>query len=363
MDELLLQINVQPATSSVASMLFSNHRIFLDVKDYTEVDQLEASIRQFGGVIENFLSKEITCVVTNRTKTESSLLQKDMSMPASTLRQSFRPSALDSQVMSRGLNLLMHSNSVRYMPVCDPVAFAEMWGIRIVALDTVVQAIDRQLQAYSPSSLPIAKESNDSHCIIMNERKFIGAFVKAEDTECNFRPLFRQFLTFPYLSLEGDLSNGIFKCDDHVQPVVIRKNLCFPASTRKQKAGSRRGYCECCDTTYDDLNQHLTGTDHQSFAEHVENFANLDKLIDIICPSGGTNVSLPAEDCCTQYIVSKSQIMRSTEYAEVRSGSYNDASAATVESASDHSVCLNENQSSGQCNKPEQCILRNKVKT
>lgn len=41
-------------------------KIFLDLKDGHLIEDLERYIKKFGGVIEKFLSKDITCVVTSR---------------------------------------------------------------------------------------------------------------------------------------------------------------------------------------------------------------------------------------------------------------------------------------------------------
>jgi len=288
-------------------MLFSNQKIFLDVKDYSKIDQLEASICQFGGTIEKFLSKEVTCVVTNRARGESCMLQKAAS--ASTCAQSCRPPTSASRVMSRGQSLLMRSNSLKDTSLCEPVAFAETWGIKIVALDTVVQAIDRQLQMCSPSSPDVMKRRKYSGSCVKEKAepkswpfitKFSGAFIKFEDMESNFRPFFLYNVTLPQLDLEGNLSNGIFTCNGNVQPVAVRKNAGTTASGRKQKAWTKRGYCECCDTMYDELSQHLASTEHRRFAEQQENFADLDKLIDQITTSDVNAFSLPAVDSCRQ---------------------------------------------------------------
>jgi len=336
----------------VAAIMFLNQKFFLDVKDRSKLGQLEATIRQLGGTVEKFLSKDVTCVVTNRVRTEDVLLQKDVSASASTQSQSFRPSASCSRVMSRGQTLLMHSNSVKDSSVCEPVAFAEMWGIKIVTLDTIVQAIDRQLHACSPSSLssPATKQPVKSQSL-MNKTRFVGAFVKVEDTESNFRPFFSQYVTFPRLDLDGDLSNGIFKCAESIRPVAVRKNVSTPAaSTRKQqKVWNKRGYCECCDTMYDDLSQHLSSRDHQRFVENVENFASLDKLIDQICSSDGIGMPLPAKNYCTQDVADKK---KSTECAdETQLSNCNDPSTtAVVKSASHHNGCLRP--LTGQHDKP-----------
>ena len=338
----------------VAASMFSDQKFFLDVKDHSKLGQLEATICQLGGTVEKFLSKDITCVVTNRVRTESVSLQKDVSAPTSAHNQSFRPCAGGSRFISRGQALLMHSNSLKDTSFCEPVAFAEMWGIKIVTLDNILQAIDRQLHAFSPStpSSPATKRPVKPHHV-MNKTRFVGAFIKVEDMESNFRPFFSQYSTFPRLDLEGDLSSGIFKCADSIRPpVAARKNVSTPtASTRKQKV-SKRGYCECCDTMYDDLSQHLTSKDHQRFAENAENFASLDKLIDEICSSDGIGTSFSVNNFSTQDVADKT---KSAVYAEeIWLNSCNDPSTAAVESASHHSGGFGQNQFSGRLGKPEE---------
>jgi len=349
--------------------MFSNQKIFLDVKDYSKIDRLEADIREFGGTIEKFLSKEITCVVTNRTRTDNLLLRKDVSTPTST--QSRRPSAGGSRVLSRGQCLLMRSNSLKDTAVCDPVAFAQRWGIKVVTLDTVVQAINRQLPSCSSSS-PVTKQSVKSHNVVKRRKfsgasvkgentesnirpfltKFSGAFIKFEDTESNYRPFFKQYSSFPHLNLEGDLSNGIFKCAEIIRPAAVRKDISTIASARKQKVWSKRGYCECCDVMYDDFNQHLISDDHQRFAKHTDNFADLDKLIDQISLSGIIPVLLTADDNCTHRVSSETSYTACPK--ELHLMNFTHRSNVDVESDSCHNVNLWHSQSHDHQSKPEE---------
>jgi len=349
------------------NMLFSNQKIFLDVKDYSRIDQLEADIRQFGGTIEKFLSKDVTCVITNRGKVDNMSQRKDVSAIPCAPRQSLQPSC-GSKIMSRGQSLLMRSNSLKDTSVCDPVTFAQIWGIKTVSLDTVLKAIERQLPTCAPSS-PASKQSDKSHDIKKRRKlsgtsvkdedksrpfvtKFSGPFIKFEDTQSNFRPFFHQYATFPHLDFEGDLSNGIFRCAKNLQPAVMRKNVStVVANTRKQKVWSKRGYCECCDTMYDDLNQHLTGVEHQRFAEHVENFADLDKLINQIHLSDSSVMLLPSEDKCSHHVVDEIEGLLTHCAQEVNNNSQFTAAAV---SPSSHNVNLTPNQSPEQQGKPEE---------
>jgi len=287
--------------------MFTNQKIFLDVKDYSRIDQLEANIRQRGGLIEKFLSKEITCVVTNRTKTDNYCLQKSAFASPSNLN--LCNPACGSRVMSRGQSLLMRSNSLKDVSVRDPVAFAQTWGIKIVTLDAVVEAIDSQLLACGTAvpvsqstqplgvwkrrkcAAPAAKLKDPQSNAASFVTEFMGSFIKFEDLESNFRPFFHQYSTYPHLDLDGNLSGGLFKCGEN--PVSARKSTAVGA--RKQKISSRRGFCECCDIMYDDLNEHLVSTEHQNFVRNVHNFSSLDKLVDEIVLAINS-VPFPTED-------------------------------------------------------------------
>jgi len=343
-------------------MSFLNQKVFLDVKDYGRIDQLEADICQLGGTIEKFLSKEVTCVVTNRTRTENALLHKDLSKPISTECQTLQPSAGLSRVMSRGQSILLRSNSLKDTPVCDPVVFAQTWGIKIVSLDTVVQAIDKHMQTCNASP-SVSKQPTESHLVMKRRKfsspvvkadrehhsklfltKFTGAFVKFEDTQSNFRPFFKQYSIFPHIDLESDLSNGIFKCAGNMQPVQVSKNVATAVITSKQ-VWSKHGYCECCDIMYDDLNQHLVSANHMRFAKHADHFADLDELIDEINFSADNSLLLPAEDSCTCHVASE---MVFTECTNCRN-----PSTAAVESAC-HNVHSQENQLRDGQSKPEE---------
>ena len=349
-------------TASTTNMLFLNQKFFLDVKDYSRIDRLEADIRQLGGIIEKFLSKEITCVVTNRTRTENLLPHKDASTSTANQSQSHRPSACGDRVMSRGQRLLMRSNSLKDTSVRDPVAFAQTWDIKIVTLDTVVKAIDRQLQTCNPSS-PVSKQSAESQHVTKRRKysgtcekgdaksnfrqfltKFSGAFVKFEDTESNFRPFYKQYSTFPHLDLEGDLSNGIFGSAENIRRVSAKKNVNTTPSARKQKAWSKRGYCECCDVMYDDLNQHLISVSHLRFAEHKENFADLDKLIDRICLFDDSSMLLPAEENRTCHVTCVCETASAECSHKIQLNNSN-LSTVDVESATFRNVHLQQNQS------------------
>src|SRR5437867_3399466 len=56
----------QNTTSSAKKFKFKNAKLFLDLKGFVEQEKLEADITSLGATIEKFLSREVTCVVTNR---------------------------------------------------------------------------------------------------------------------------------------------------------------------------------------------------------------------------------------------------------------------------------------------------------
>lgn len=82
---------VNGVTSDPAPIAFKrgtvkDEKIYLDLKDGQLTQDLEKYITRFGGIVEKFLSKDITCVVTSRInpndmKAEDAVLKKEAFSP------------------------------------------------------------------------------------------------------------------------------------------------------------------------------------------------------------------------------------------------------------------------------------------
>jgi len=88
------------------------------------------------------------------------------------------------------------------------------------------------------------------------------AFIKVEDAKSRFRPQFAQFDHFPAISLNGNLSCGIFS--------ATQQRKCSPKMPVKH-------YCELCDVTFERLETHIVASQHKRFAS--TQFSSLDQDI------------------------------------------------------------------------------------
>lgn len=75
-----------PAPIAFKRGTVKNEKIYLDLKDGQLTQDLEKYITRFGGIVEKFLSKDITCVVTSRInpndmKVEDAVLKKEAFSP------------------------------------------------------------------------------------------------------------------------------------------------------------------------------------------------------------------------------------------------------------------------------------------
>jgi hypothetical protein len=279
--------------------MFEGQKVFLDLRDYPCLEKLEVDIRQLGGTVEKFLSRETTCVITNRGKLgrenecgsrECSPSPKtgenSLSMPVSSGPDIEK---LSCSALSRGQKLLMRSNSFKHSvkssgTSCDPVQFAVTWNISVVNIETVIEVIkSKNVQ----KRLPVTDKCNNKakHLLTRKHasRKLIGPFLKIEDVGARYRPFFAELPASPCIIFNPDEGQSIFdaaknnsKRSSGKQRVTQIKSKRVCKTPAIQRDG---GYCECCDSYYKDLKKHLCEPVHKHFAEDCGNYSSLDALM------------------------------------------------------------------------------------
>ena len=97
--------------------------------------------------------------------------------------------------------------------------------------------------------------------------------IKVEDSEGQYRPLFKQFDDVPKISYKETGSPF------DVGVVLVKQS--DNKSTKKKSVGGalRGGYCESCDHWYRcSLREHLSSNKHKEFVSKLENFKNLEAV-------------------------------------------------------------------------------------
>ncbi|NXU31538.1 DBF4B protein, partial [Thalassarche chlororhynchos] len=255
-------------------------------------------------VTESFLSKEVSYVVSSskeakrdkaKTRTEkwSNVTSEDAKatspMPSTSKGNHTRPRQKppDTALISRGKELLQKAmkNQVSSMWMGfslagSILANARLWGVQILHVDGIllwsglraakfltVSHFCRDLKPASSS----AKEQNG---------KLKPPFLKVEDQSRQFRPFHHQFKSFPDLNFLAPKSSSPF------EPLKSLSNSCrasegekSPRSTPVTVPKKKRGFCECCQETFEELQKHLQSPQHKRFAMDDSQYAPVDHVI------------------------------------------------------------------------------------
>ncbi|XP_015740965.1 protein DBF4 homolog B isoform X2 [Coturnix japonica] len=272
---------------------------FLDVPSGWAARELAAVIRHLGGVTESFLSKEVSYVVSSKkeakrsrsrawTEKRGNVTSEDTkahsSAPSSSKENHTRPQQKppDTALISRGRELLQ--KAMKNQDTCSGssiLANARLWGVQIVHVDEMLSYAQQLLRAASGAW----KQRTEAQCPVSgaHKGKLKPPFLKVEDQSRQFRPFHHQFKSFPDLNLLAPKGSSPF------EPPKNLSNSCraravegsngekSPRSTAVPK--KRKGFCECCQETFEELQKHLQSPQHRRFALDDSHYALVDRVI------------------------------------------------------------------------------------
>ncbi|NWS62526.1 DBF4B protein, partial [Chunga burmeisteri] len=256
---------------------------YLDLPSGRSARELAEAIRRLGGVTESFLSKEVSYVVSSnkeakrakaRTEKQSNVTSEDAKatnpMPSTSKgnhpRSHQKPP--DTALISRGKELLQKAMKNQVSSVwmgfilADSIlANARLWGVQILHVDGIL------LCKLKFSSFFLAG-------------KLKPPFLKVEDQSRQFRPFHHQFKSFP------DLNFLAPKCSSPFEPLKSLLNSCRASKVEKSPRSipvtvpkKKRGFCECCQETFEELQKHLQSPQHKRFALDDSQYAPVDRVI------------------------------------------------------------------------------------
>lgn len=239
---------------------------FLHVHSPGKARELERKLKEFGGVVEKFLSKELTCVITDQpTTTQRSASGKKGSGSLAT-------DLTNTRGPSRAQAILQKSVRQKKQPAKSTDVFdnAKKWGIQVKPVEQVLKWINTQKKQQD------INQSKGRVCSLK------GAFLKVEDHSRRYKPLVKELRVWPQLNL--DAPPGFSPFDEPVSMRTrSRSSSQSPRKSAKRLAGrkstERKGYCELCDTHYIGLQKHVNSRRHKLVATHKDTYAELDRLI------------------------------------------------------------------------------------
>uniref|UniRef100_A0A2K5IZA0 DBF4-type domain-containing protein n=1 Tax=Colobus angolensis palliatus TaxID=336983 RepID=A0A2K5IZA0_COLAP len=291
---------------------FSGKSFYLDLPAGKNLQFLTGAIQQLGGVIEGFLSKEVSYIVSSRreAKAESSRTNQrgcpspnpsEVRVETSAMvdpkgshpRPSQKP--IDSVPLSRGKELLQ--KAIRNQGSISGggsggssslLTNARSWGVRILHMDEMMMHV----QQLSLASLCVKKQEPKKPEVghpaelkgkSMARPSHLFLAILKDGRGMKFRPFHHQFKSFPEISFLGPKD---------VSPFEALTTLGSMHHTRESKDGEpslrsaartmprrKKGYCECCQEAFEELHVHLQSAKHQGFALEAHPYAEVDRII------------------------------------------------------------------------------------
>ncbi|XP_077003867.1 protein DBF4 homolog A isoform X2 [Tamandua tetradactyla] len=266
---------------------------YLDLPSVTISEKLQKDIKDLGGRVEEFLSKDISYLISNKKEAkfaqslgrispipspESVYTAETTSPHPSHDGSSFK--APDSVCLSRGKLLVEKAiKDHDFIPSNSILSNALSWGVKILHIDDIRYYIEQKKK-----ELYLLKKSNTSVRDVgkrattqKTRSRLKKPFVKVEDMTQLYRPFYLQLTNMPFINHSIQKPCSPFDVD---KPSVIHKQnqVKLRIQTDGDKYGGtpiqlhlkerkKKGYCECCLQKYEDLETHLLTEQHRNFAQ------------------------------------------------------------------------------------------------
>ncbi|KAF6093227.1 DBF4 zinc finger B [Phyllostomus discolor] len=280
---------------------FSGKSFYLDLPAGKNLQFLTGAIQHLGGVIEGFLSKEVSYIVSGRreAKAESRGTRRrgcsspgevagDAPSRAGTPTSHTGPprKPTDSVPLSRGQELLQKAIRNQGSSSSSVLTNARSWGVRILRVDEMMMCVQQlsldvlRLKTRGPEK-PEGTRPAESRTRRVARLK--APFLKIEDESRKFRPFHHQFKSFPEISFLGPKDASPFEApttpgsSHRTREPKGQEAGRWPAARAARRR--RKGYCECCRQAFEELHGHLQSAQHRGFAREAHPYAEVDRII------------------------------------------------------------------------------------
>ncbi|XP_072710423.1 protein DBF4 homolog A isoform X1 [Ciconia boyciana] len=275
---------------------------YLDIPSNVISEKIGKDLKELGGRVESFLSKDISYLVSNKKEAKfaptlgqispvpspESARNGGNSSPHPSNRKdrhdgsSFK--VVDTVRMSRGKSLVEKAIKEQdLIPSGSILSNALSWGVKILHIDDVKNYIEQKKK-----ELYLIKRAGSSFKDVgkqvtapKSRSRLKNPFVKVEDRSHQYRPFYLQLSSFPVLNYCVPKPYSPFEVDKkhpsgQKQTQSKQRNKinsdkdCGTPVQLPQKDKKKRGYCECCGKKYEDLQTHLESEQHRNFAQSTQ---------------------------------------------------------------------------------------------
>ncbi|XP_074840876.1 protein DBF4 homolog A isoform X2 [Carettochelys insculpta] len=274
---------------------------YLDIPSNVISEKLEKELKDLGGRVEGFLSKDISYLISNKKEAKfAQVLGQISPVPSpgsahtggnssphlSSRRDQHDGNSfkrVDTVRMSRGKSLVEKAiKEQELIPSGSILSNALTWGVKILHIDEIKNYLEqKKKELYLLKKVNVSIKEEGKHCGQKSKSRLKNPFVKVEDRSCNYRPFYLQFSSFPVLNYSVPKPNSPFDVDkknasgqrqnqSKQRNKTVSDKDCGGPVQLPLKDKKKRGYCECCMKKYEDLQSHLASEQHQNFARSTQ---------------------------------------------------------------------------------------------
>ncbi|NXK57588.1 DBF4A protein, partial [Sylvietta virens] len=272
---------------------------YLDIPSNVISEKLGKDLKELGGRVESFLSKDINYLVTNKKEAKfASTLGQISPVPSPESAPnggngSPHPSnrkdrhdgssfkIVDTVRMSRGKSLVEKAIKEQdLIPSGSILSNALSWGVKILHIDDVKNCIEqKKRELYLIKRAGSSSKDVVSASLPFIKMPFVSLTKKTLSTK--YRPFYLQLLSFPFLNycvpkpyspfeVDKKYPSGQKQTQSKERNKINSDKDCGMPAQFPQKDKKKRGYCECCGKKYEDLQTHLESERHRNFAQSTQ---------------------------------------------------------------------------------------------
>ncbi|XP_064300744.1 protein DBF4 homolog A isoform X1 [Phalacrocorax carbo] len=275
---------------------------YLDIPSNVISEKIGKDLKELGGRVESFLSKDISYLVSNKKEAkfaptlgqispvpspESARNGGNSSSHPSNQKDRHDGSSLKiagTARMSRGKSLVEKAIKEQdLIPSGSILSNALSWGVKILHIDDVKNYIEqKKKELYLIKKAGITFKDGGKQVTDPRSRSRLkNPFVKVEDRSRQYRPFYLQLPSFPVLNycvpkpyspfeVDKKYPSGQKQAQSKQRNKINSDKDCGTPVQLPQKDKKKRGYCECCGKKYEDLETHLESEQHRTFAQSTE---------------------------------------------------------------------------------------------
>ncbi|CAJ1062234.1 protein DBF4 homolog A [Xyrichtys novacula] len=291
---------------------FAGKVFYLDLPSNRIAEKLELDIKELGGTVEKFFSKEIKYLVSNKREARYvHRLKQDSPVPSPDSGQSsphprsnlHRPGSHGDSIKnksqgqtetlftSRGKSLVEKVVKEQERVQMNKIlSNALEWGVKILYLDDILAYVQKKKKTVCnqrPAAPAVKTTTKTESAVKHSSQRLKGGqikkpFIKVEDSSKHYRPIYLTMPNIPEFNLRTLPPCSPFCVEDKEPPVNKQQGHRHSEEKalgwKKNRDKKRGGYCECCLIKYENLTMHLQSERHKAFSKSDE-YLVVDRLV------------------------------------------------------------------------------------